>query len=134
LTHLWELPSFGERKSNTIREAITGCIAIIEQLISTLANIIHQKKTPHRSKNYWKQPSELSLPPLRNYPSDDLAVPKLHKQVHFLVKLDLPQLSQDHFLPIPYRERPKHPLQKLLPDLLLVPPIYPHLQYKLALC
>jgi len=117
-----------------IKETIVGYISTTAQLISKLlVNVTRwQKKTPSRSKNYWKQLNEPSLLLHRNYPSDDQVTPPLHKQVWFLDKPDQHQHSQVHFLLHLQKENKEHHRQDLLPDLHLVPPIYPHHQLRLV--
>jgi hypothetical protein len=64
------------------RETIAGYISTIVRLISTLlVNVTRQqkKKTPNKSKDYWRGQNEPSLLPLRNYPSEDPVVPQPRK-------------------------------------------------------
>jgi hypothetical protein len=69
---------FRGKELNTIKRTIIGHISITVQLISTLlANVTcrQKKKTPFRSKNYWKRLNVPLSPPHRNYLSDDQVAP-----------------------------------------------------------
>jgi hypothetical protein len=101
-----------------IRETIVGYISTIDQLISTLlvnVTLQQKKKTPFKSKNYWKRLNVLSSPPHRNYPLDNQVAPKLCKQVWFFDKPDPHQHSQCYVLTLPLLFLILHHLFTLLP-------------------
>jgi hypothetical protein len=118
-----------------IKETIIGPISIIVQLISTLlVNITcwQKKKTPFRLKNYWKRLNEPLSLPHRNYPLDDQVTLQPCKQVQFLDKPNPHQHSQVLFLLQLEKENKDNLRRDLSPDPHLVPPIYPHHQFRLV--